>query len=328
MANLTLPFVASDTTGNLAGKDGSAFEITLTSGGGTALYGASFGTDTYDDTPTGVYGETDIGVGVIGVATASGAEGYSTGVQGIANAGVGVFGSNEGSANVVDQPAGVVGASRLHYGVFGSSDGFDGVKGVSSSPQHAGVSAVNNAAASGQVPSGFGVWASSNNTAVFARGTPAAYFEGDVLVTGDMVLVNQSGDLAEDFDVEAEPLNAEPGTVLVINEKGNLCASDVAYDTRVAGVVAGAGDLRPAVVLQRVPSKTPRSPIALVGKVFCKVDATFGGIVAGDLLTTSPTRGHAMKASDKPRAIGAMVGKALACLSTGSGLIPILVSPR
>jgi len=95
-----------------------------------------------------------------------------------------------------------------------------------------------------------------------------------------------------------------------------------------AGVVAGAGTLKPAVVLQRIPSKTPRSPIALVGKVFCKVDATFGAIVAGDLLTTSTTPGHAMKASDKLRAFGAVVGKALAGLDAGTGLIPILVSPR
>jgi hypothetical protein len=147
-------------------------------------------------------------------------------------------------------------------------------------------------------------------------------------VTGDVVLINSGGDVAEDFDVEAEPLSTEPGTVLIIHENGNLRASSAPYDTRVAGVVAGAGTLKPAVVLQRIPSQKQRSPIALVGKVFCKVDATFGGIVAGDLLTTSTTPGHAMKASDRSRALGAIVGKALAGLDTGLGLIPILVSPR
>jgi hypothetical protein len=291
MSDLTLPFVATGTTADLAGADGNAFAITLTSGGGTAIYAASFGTDVYQDTPTAVYGETDIGAGVTGVATGgAGGQGYPVGISGIANSGVGVSGSNEESSNVLDQPAGVAGTSRVHYGVFGSSDGSDGVKGVSSSPQHAGVSAVNTAAATGQVPSGFGVWASSNNTGVFARGIPAGYFAGDVLVTGDIVLVNQSGDVAEDFDVEAEPLNLDPGTVLVINEKGTLSASDAPYDTRVAGVVAGAGSLKPAVVLQRVPSCTPRAPIALVGKAFCKVDASFGEIVAGDLQTVDGER--------------------------------------
>src|SRR6185437_6458486 len=93
------------------------------------------------------------------------------------------------------------------------------------------------------------------------------------------------------------------------------------------GVVAGAGGLHPAVVLQRVPSQ-PGSPIALVGKAFCKVDAAFGKIMAGDLLTTSATQGHAMRVSDRSRALGAIIGKALAVLDAGSGLIPILVSPR
>jgi hypothetical protein len=82
------------------------------------------------------------------------------------------------------------------------------------------------------------------------------------------------------------------------------------------------------VVLQRILSSRPRSPVALVGKVFCKVDASFGAIVAGDLLTTCTTPGHAMKASDRTRALGAIVGKALAGLDTGVGLIPMLVSQR
>ena len=46
----------------------------------------------------------------------------------------------------------------------------------------------------------------------------------------------------------------------------------------------------------------------LVGKVFCKVD---GAIDVGDLLTTSQTPGHAMKATDPQRAFGAVIGKAL-----------------
>jgi hypothetical protein len=179
------------------------------------------------------------------------------------------------------------------------------------------------------VPSGYAVWAVANATAIYARGNPAAYFEGDVLVTGDVCLVNSaSGDIAEDFDVDDEQINLEPGTVLVINEQGRLCASSLAYDTRVAGVVSGAGELKPALVLQRVSSPTPRSPIALLGKVFCKVDATFGSIAAGDLLTTSSRRGYAMKACDRSLALGAIIGKALASLSTGAGTIPIMVSLR
>jgi hypothetical protein len=67
-------------------------------------------------------------------------------------------------------------------------------------------------------------------------------------------------------------------------------------------------------------------PIALVGKVCCKVDAAYGPINVGDLLTTSPTPGHAMKIGDRGRALGAILGKALAPLPSGQGLIPILVT--
>jgi hypothetical protein len=152
---------------------------------------------------------------------------------------------------------------------------------------------------------------------------------GDVLVSGDLILVNStSGDIAEDFDVEDAGGCVEAGTVLIINADGKLSVSDLPYDTRVAGVVAGANGLRPAVVLQRIDSETPRSPIALLGKAFCKVDAAFGSIRAGDLLTTSATPGHAMKATDKSRALGAILGKALTSLDAHVGLIPILVSPR
>jgi hypothetical protein len=67
-------------------------------------------------------------------------------------------------------------------------------------------------------------------------------------------------------------------------------------------------------------------PIALVGKVFCKVDADHSPVEIGDLLTTSPTLGHAMKVCDPIKAFGAVIGKALRPLRGGQGLIPILVA--
>jgi hypothetical protein len=63
-----------------------------------------------------------------------------------------------------------------------------------------------------------------------------------------------------------------------------------------------------------------------MGKVFCKVDAQFGAVAVGDLMTTSPTPGHAMKAADPTRAFGAVIGKALGPLVEGQRLIPILVA--
>jgi len=63
-----------------------------------------------------------------------------------------------------------------------------------------------------------------------------------------------------------------------------------------------------------------------MGKVFCKVDAQFGAIEVGDMLTTSSTSGHAMKASDQIKAFGSVIGKALKPFKKGQGLIPILIA--
>jgi hypothetical protein len=57
----------------------------------------------------------------------------------------------------------------------------------------------------------------------------------------------------------------------------------------------------------------------------CKVDADIAPITVGDLLTTSPTRGHAQKVLEPEKAVGAIVGKALASLEKGKGKIPVLV---
>lgn len=140
---------------------------------------------------------------------------------------------------------------------------------------------------------------------------------------GDILLAN--ADAAEMFDVEGE---CAPGTVMVISATGTLVAGDRPYDTRVAGIVSGAGTFQPALVLDRRQTEHERAPIALAGKVFCYVDATSGPIAAGDLLTTSVTPGHAMRVSDRSQALGAIVGKALASLESGTGLIPVLVGPQ
>ncbi len=141
--------------------------------------------------------------------------------------------------------------------------------------------------------------------------------------TGDIVLSN--ADCAEDFDiVELEGL--DPGTVMAIDEDGMLRPSQDAYDRKVAGVISGAGGYKPGIVLDKQQSKHKRMPVALVGKVFCKVDARYSPVGVGDLLTTSPTLGHAMKAIDPLKAFGAVIGKALRPLKRGTDLIPILIA--
>jgi hypothetical protein len=165
--------------------------------------------------------------------------------------------------------------------------------------------------------------ASEEGAGIYGIGALAGKFEGDVEVTGDIRLAN--ADCAEDFDVvETETL--EPGTVMVLGQQSVLQPSTRAYDRCVAGVISGAGEYKPGIVLDRQPATGRRRPIALLGKVFCKVDAQFGPIEVGDLLTTSPTPGHAMKASDPAQAFGAVIGKALRPLPAGQALIPILIA--
>lgn len=189
-------------------------------------------------------------------------------------------------------------------GVFGTSDSGTGVAGISGT--------------------GHGVYGRSGGAG------NAGYFEGDVTVTANLNcsdVVLSGGDVAEDFDL-ATDVDAEPGSVMIVDEDGQLTVCDAEYDTRVVGVVAGAGEYRPGVVLDRRVSDDPRATIALIGKVYCKCDAAYGPIRAGDLLTTSPTPAHAMRGSDRGRAFGAVIGEALAPLTDGRGLVPILVSMR
>jgi len=141
-------------------------------------------------------------------------------------------------------------------------------------------------------------------------------------MAGDIVLKN--ADCAEEFDV-AQNGTIDPGTVVII-EDGVLHPSTLAYDKRVAGVISGAGGLKAGITLDRKDSAKKRMPVALLGKTFCKVDADYASIEAGDLLTTSATPGHAMKAADPFKAFGSVIGKALRPLKEGTGLIPTLIA--
>jgi hypothetical protein len=203
---------------------------------------------------------------------------------------------------------GLVGVSNSQAGVVGDSQTFDGVFGVSHTATAAGVSGRN-----------------LNPDGSVNRNGLAGFFDGNVVVTGDILLRNS--DCAEDFDIAALE-SVEPGSVMVIGHDGALQQSEQAYDKRVAGVVSGGGVYKPGIVLDRREPDQNRKSIALLGKVYCKVDAGYSSIEIGDLLTTSPTPGHAMKATDPLNAFGAVIGKALHPLEIGRGLIPILVALR
>lgn len=165
----------------------------------------------------------------------------------------------------------------------------------------------------------------SNGNVGIGKTDPKYTLDVNGTINASVDVVVGGADCAEDFDVVCAE-SIEPGTVMVIDNDGVLRASEQAYDKRVAGVISGGGDLRPGITLDRQNERTNRLPLALTGKVYCKVDAEYDSIEVGDLLTSSSTPGHAMKADDPVKAFGAVIGKALRPLKAGYGLIPILVA--
>ena len=319
---------------------------------GPGVFGQSDGTGVWGTSKTwmGVYGLTQSttgGAGVMGEHQANG-----TGVHGKSDTGVGVWGASRTSEGVHAETNSPVTAAIAGYnlnmastgaaihgehignsiGILGKSKGGAGIWGVSQS--HEGVHAETNSQGNAAIAA-FNLNPDASGAAVFAHkeGTKghAGVFEGRVWISGelgvggDIILPN--ADCAEDFDVGQATL-IDPGSVVVIGENGDLLESAEPYDVRVAGVISGAGAYRPGVVFDRNPSSSLRQPIALLGKVYCKADAQFGAIAVGDMLTTSATRGHAMKAADRDRSFGTVIGKALAPLREGVALIPVLVAPR
>jgi hypothetical protein len=108
---------------------------------------------------------------------------------------------------------------------------------------------------------------------------------------------------------------------------GELAVSTRAYDRTVAGVVSGAGGVKPGMLMGQRGSKADgKHPVALTGRVYCFVDADAGAIEPGDLITTSATPGHGMKVNDHARAQGAIIGKAMTGLANGEGLVLMLVN--
>jgi hypothetical protein len=260
-------------------------------------------TDTHPPFGIGVRGHSSFGnsVGFLagpnpfasGIAIGAYGQSDHHGVVGIANTqgGFGVYGGSVGG---------------IGTGVMGETSGAFGVLGRAGTAAGTGVRGEN------------------------VHGGLAGEFIGNVDVHG-VITMKDNGDIiladcAEGFQLASNCKAPAPGTVMVIEETGAIAPCNTPYDTRVVGVVSGAGSYRPAIVLDAGNASEGRTALSLVGKVYCMVDATFAAIHVGDLLTTSTNPGHAMKATDPARTHGAIIGKALRALEEGSGLIPMLVA--
>jgi hypothetical protein len=335
------PKKASPTTGESGIQ---ALEQTDITGQAKGPEGSGIAGYSYSDAPSGqvnagYLGESSYGVHGVnytgGGPAVYGESAATTGVQGASTA-VGVQGTNNGgSGQGLPAAAGVIGDSSAGHGVYGvtaSSAVWRAAGNSQNSILNSGVMGLNSQngyGVSGASQGGYGVYALSfQNHAIYAvsGGTTAAvHVEGDLEVTGDVILLGSGSDCAEEFDTTAA-VEIQPGTVVTFAGEDSVRESREAYDRTVAGVVSGAGSYRPGIILGKRPSKRTKVHVGLVGKAYCKVDAQYGHIRVGDLLTTSITPGHAMKATDPARAFGAVIGKALRNHDTGLGLIPILLA--
>jgi hypothetical protein len=157
-------------------------------------------------------------------------------------------------------------------------------------------------------------------------------------ITVDELEITGGSDLSETFDVAVpqslgidNSVTVEAGMVVSIDSEvpGRLLVSTKAYDGTVAGVISGAGGVNPGMLMgQRGTIAEGQHPVALTGRVYVKATTANGTIRPGDLLTTSEVPGHAMKATDRDRAFGCVLGKAMTSLDDATGLVLVLVQPR
>ncbi len=304
----------------------------------------------------GVFGWTTQGVGVRGSSDSS------TGVRGTSNSGPGVVGRSTngyGVEGVSVSNDGVWAHSTDGYGLFAHSDNnhsiyVDGAGNAGLYIFSAGASGVYVASAAsagvGVYSAGAaGMWvhsAAQDGILVETAGLDGVHVTGPVggsyygsgLQGNEDFAVLNTGEVrskvgfgapthgfAEIMAVEGIKTDYEPGDVLVAGGtgKGAVARSSMAYSRAVIGVYS----FSPAFVGgQPVPKDQQANgvPVTILGMVQCKVSAENGPIRPGDLLITSATPGHAMRADDPPR--GTTLGKALGILDSGTGLILVLVT--
>jgi hypothetical protein len=277
--------------------------------GGANGYAAIYGSDTSATGGFGVYGISNKGTGLWGTSTAG------AGVVGKSTSWIGVYGESASQTAIWGKSTsavGVYGTSSTYAGVWGESDSDEGVRGVSHNASHGGVVGINDAVG------GIAVYGIAPN------GGYAAWFNGRTKT--NVVELTGGADLAERFSVSED--KADPGTLLIIDaaKPGHLTISTRAYDTKVAGIVSGAGGVNPGLTLHQAGVMEGDTEVAIAGRVYVKATSINGAIEPGDLLTTSDRPGYAMKASDPDRSHGAVIGKAMTALDHGEGLVLVLVN--
>lgn len=245
-------------------------------------------------------------IGINGVALAEdGKSKYSYGVSGHSSF-VGVRGQSSGLESEKEKGCGILGISRFGAGgVFASEhnyslivDGFGNLKNVDDS-----------------------IKLNGEGKAIAAYGKSS--FNGQVFFENDEPN-NLPANMVEMFSSnETDYISA--GDILIIDPEntGKLGRTQTEYDTKVCGVVSG----NPSIIFNNeLLEYSKLYPIALSGKVKCKVDARSNPINPGDLIVTSSTPGCGMKGKvDSFDKIGSVIGKALSKLEDGIDTIDMFI---
>jgi hypothetical protein len=282
----------------------------------TADHSVSYDARTDGDQSQGVYAQT-LGYNSNGVEADTSGD-YSNGID--------AFTTGSNSNGVFAETIGT-GSDGVHAEAYGSNS--RGVFGHSYNNEGVWGESIMKAGVAGCSTQKAGLWGmSENDVGVYATTDRADHKYG--VYTPDYIYAKGSQypavDIAEYMRVTGDD---PPGTVLVIGTGGKLLPSSAAYDTRVAGIVS----TNPAVSLGAMDTGNPgEAPVAVAGRVPCRVDAGYGPIHEGDLLSTSDTPGYAMKA--QPVDIGGMqiyrpgtvLGKSMGTLESGTGTIEVLVT--
>ena len=137
--------------------------------------------------------------------------------------------------------------------------------------------------------------------------------------------------MAERFQINLSEAIVDPlpGMLVCIdpNDPGSLKICQESNNPLVAGIIAGGGNVDSGLVMgQSGTLANGEYPVAITGRVYVWADSSDGAIHPGDLLTSSKNEGHVMAVQDISAAQGAIIGKAMTPLTSGQGLILILIS--
>jgi hypothetical protein len=145
----------------------------------------------------------------------------------------------------------------------------------------------------------------------------------DTAVAGVVDQVMYVPDAATRGAYEAQETADHDGATRAQNDLGNKQESMANIPNRISDA---AGTLHAAVNATSAVPNGYSSVVTLGAYKVIKVDASFGAIKAGDLLTTSSHAGYAMRVRDKAAASGAIIGKALSSFENGTGTVTVMVT--